>query len=543
MKNSKTLFFLLTTLCSLLATFSFAQVDTAWVRRYNGPGNNFDNAYAIAVDDAGNVYVTGRSYVAGTDFDYATIMYNSAGEILWVRRYNGSANGWDEAHAIAVDDSGNVYATGNSVGSGTGRDYTTIKYNSVGDTVWIRRYDGPGSGDDGANALIIDGVGNVYVTGFGSVDSGTSFDYATIKYNPNGDTDWIRLYNGPGNYVDVAYAIATDGTGNVYVTGTSDGDYTTIKYDLLGETLWVRQYNGPGNGLDEAHTIAVDDSGSVYVTGWSPGPGTYNDYATVKYNSSGVEQWVSRYNGPVNDNDGAFAIAVDCSGNVCVTGRSYGAGTSYDYATIMYNFAGVQQWVKRYNGPGNYDDGAFAIAIDSSGYIYVTGFSYGAGTLNDYVTIKYNSAGDQQWMARYNGQINSDDEARGITLDVSGNVYVTGWSIGSGSSQDYATIKYIQTQGIEESNETNKLINDNFTTCPNPMKSLTVIRYSLSAGSKVSLNLYDISGRLINTLVDEYKNPGNYILTLNTKTLSAGIYFLSLESNEKRIIERLIVIK
>src|SRR4029077_7750140 len=113
--------------------------------------------------------------------------------------------------------------------------------------------------------------------------------------------------------------------------------------------------------------------------------------ATIKYNSDGQQQWVARYDGPVNYTDKATAIAVDASGNVYVTGASSsnaGAG-GLDYATIKYNSAGQQQWVARYNGPGNYIDQARAIAVDGSGNVYVTGESYGP-TYSEYATIKYN---------------------------------------------------------------------------------------------------------------------------------------------------------
>ena len=102
------------------------------------------------------------------------------------------------ATAIAVDENGNVYVTGRSYNSGTGYDYATIKYNSSGDTMWVRRYNGPGNSDDEATAIAVDGSGNVYVTGY-SDDSGTSYNYATIKYNSSGDTMWIRRYNGSAN--------------------------------------------------------------------------------------------------------------------------------------------------------------------------------------------------------------------------------------------------------------------------------------------------------------------------------------------------------
>src|ERR1043166_4838788 len=86
-----------------------AQVNLEWARLYNGTANSSDAANCIAKDRQGNVYVTGYSSGAGTDFDIVTIKYNTSGDSLWVRRYNGPVNNTDEANAMAVDDSGNVY--------------------------------------------------------------------------------------------------------------------------------------------------------------------------------------------------------------------------------------------------------------------------------------------------------------------------------------------------------------------------------------------------------------------------------------------------
>ncbi len=140
-------------------------VDTAWVRRYNGPGNDYDEALAIAVDNSGNVYVTGASHGIGTDYDYCTIKYDTTGNELRVERYDGTGNGWDYAYAIALDDSGNVYVTGESYNSQTEADYTTIRYYPDLDTTWLRTYNGPVDGSDQTNALTVDTQGNVYVTG------------------------------------------------------------------------------------------------------------------------------------------------------------------------------------------------------------------------------------------------------------------------------------------------------------------------------------------------------------------------------------------
>src|SRR5439155_29457 len=239
---------------------------------------------------------------------------------------------------------------------------------------------------------------------------------------------WVARYNGPGNGVDRPAAIPIDTSGNVYVTGTRLGsdtgnDYTTIKYDSAGQEVWVARYNGPANDDDQAYAIALDASGNVYVTGESLGLDTGYDYATVKYNAAGQEQWVARYDGPSMERsfDGATAIAVDKSGNAYVTGNSGSDLNGQEYATIKYNSAGQPQWVARYNGPANRDDLANGIYVDASNNVYVTGGSFGPDDF-DYATIKYNPDGEEVWVARYEGPW--DDFAEAISTDRSGNVYV-----------------------------------------------------------------------------------------------------------------------
>jgi len=432
-----------------------AQVDTAWVKRFDGTASNNDEGYDLAIDKSGNVFVTGYSISAGTAEDITTIKYNSKGDTLWVRKYNGPGNGMDVALALALDDSGNVYVTGYSMGSGTNFCYTTIKYDSLGDTLWVRHYNGPANAGDRAYAIAVDDSGNVYITGF-SVGSGTT-DYLTLKYSPAGDTLWTRRYDGPGNSYDYPYAIAVDSSRNVFVTGLSLGtgsptshDYATLKYNSNGDLAWVRRYDGPGNFLDDAYDLAVDNNGNVYVTGFSVGLGTaVDDYATIKYDLNGTELWVRRYNGPVSGGDESFAIAVDTMGNVYVTGYSdadTGAKVNLDYLTIKYSAIGDTLWTRRYNGPGNGNDEAYAIAVDDSGNIYVTGYSdreISAALNQDYATVKYGADGTLKWVARYNGPGNSGDVAYSLAVDDSGNVYVTGRSWGGASDYDFTTIKYI----------------------------------------------------------------------------------------------------
>lgn len=420
-------------------------VDTAWVRRYNGQIDSSDVAHAVAVDGAGNVLVTGSTYDSA-GLNYTTIKYSPSGDAVWVRKYNGPGSGDDVANDLTVDDSGNVYVTGRSYAASSLDDYATIKYSPAGNTLWVRRYNGPGNSTDEAQDIAVDGDGNVYVIGY-SFGSGTDFDYATIKYSPTGDTLWVRRYNTSSILPDYAYGLAVDGNSNVYITGHSYGagtsaDYATIKYSPTGDTLWVRRYDDPGNFNDFALSLAIDDSGNVYVTGYTADTITIFDYTTIKYSPTGNILWVRSYNGPANGIDVGTAIVVDNAGQVYVTGRSVGNGTSFDYATIKYSSAGNTLWVRRFNHSVNGVDAAEDLAVDDSGNVYVTGLSDGGGSYFDYLTIKYSSTGETLWVKRYNGPGNSDDQAHALAIDNSGNVYVAGRSTGVGTNFDFATIKY-----------------------------------------------------------------------------------------------------
>jgi hypothetical protein len=131
-------------------------------------------------------------------------------------------------------------------------------------------------------------------------------------------------------------AVAVDTTGNVFVAGNSGGDYALIKYSNAGAGLWTRRYNGPANAADGAYAMGLDSVGNVFVTGISESNSSSDDYATLGYSNAGASLWTRRYNGTGNGSDGAYAMAVDRIGNVFVAGSSWN-GTSSDYVTIKYS--------------------------------------------------------------------------------------------------------------------------------------------------------------------------------------------------------------
>jgi hypothetical protein len=525
-----------------------------WVARFNGPGNSVDSPKDIGVDGEGNFYVTGTSTGIGTAWDYSTIKYDLSGVQLWETRYNSPANNSDDATALVVDAAGNVYVTGTSIGVGTQFDYVTIKYNSTGVEQWLARYDGPIHNDEFATGIAVDSFGNVFVTGFSAGDS-TFFDYATVKYNPSGVEQWVARYNGPANSSDIPNAIIVDGSSNTIVVGESVGpgfdfDFATVKYDANGNLLWVSRYNGEGNGNDIARGVIQDGSSNTIVVGESVGSGSATDFATVKYDPSGNLLWVSRYNGPGNGADVARGVIVDGTSNTIVIGESTGNGSLTDITTVKYDPYGVLLWVSRYNGPGNNADFANDVILDGTSNTIVVGESVGNGTGSDFTTIKYDSYGVVQWVERYNGPANNYDAVKAITRDGSGDICVTGKSTGVGSLTDYATVKYsggnvTNWQPVEVIEFGAPLPHQ----CsleppsPNPFNPTTAISYQLSANSIVSIKVYDTAGRLVAALVDGWREAGAHEVTFDGSGLAAGVYFVRMQAGDFSAVQKMVLIK
>jgi len=346
----------------------------------------------VEVDGAGNVYVAGSYQWYSSGNPYVTVKthkYDSHGTELWLKEFTALPGIVDDV-ALALDGSGNIYVTSGAGAAST--DFLTIKYLPDGTKAWHEYYDGTGSSRDYTKAITVDGAGNVYVTGM-SENAGSptnKFDFATVKYDASGTELWSARYNGPGDDGDTPVGIGVDAAGNVYVAGESTGagtdfDYAIVKYAPDGTELWVRRYGTTSREVPSA--MAVDASGNVYVTG-TIGSGVVANYMTVKYDTGGNLLWNVSYNGPGNDSDFATDLELDVSSNVYVTGGSILAtGSGTDFATVKYNTDGERIWEARYNCFGS--DAGRALAVDPAGNVFVTGNSNCFDTGLDYATIKY----------------------------------------------------------------------------------------------------------------------------------------------------------
>lgn len=436
--------------------------DTIWVKRYNGVTNGPDQARDIEIDNNENIFITGQIDGAVYSGDLAVIKYNSSGVLQWLRKFAGASSLEDYGKELEIDTAGNVYVAG-IARHNFGIQYIGIKYNNSGDSLWTRLYNAGNNVNETVTAMALDKNLNLIIAG-----DCNALDMGIVKISSAGALQWIRIFTGAQLVGDYTNSIATDKNGNIYIAGKSRvnqyGDqFTIVKYNPSGNQLWYKSYGIQlYDSYDEAKAIVIDSAGYVYVTGtsFSRFSNLTKDFLTLKLDTAGNLLWYKTFNGSGNNDDDAKAIAIDNSGNVLVTGLSRGVGTSENYCTVKYNSAGTEMWSRYYNGPANGADYAYDVATDYSGNVYVTGQSAGLGTSDDIATIKYNPAGVQQWVQRLNGNGNGTDIGRTIELDHVGNVYVSGMTYNSVSKYSSVLIKYANDAsgtfrwGLSESNST-----------------------------------------------------------------------------------------
>jgi hypothetical protein len=350
----------------------------------------------MTIDGIGNVIIAGYSVGIGTGRDMLVVKYDGNGNELWEDKYDSGASIEEDVRDVCTDADNNVYATGNF----------TTKYNSDGGRLWISSASG--------SSVRVDKYNNIYIIGS-----------KLIKLNVNGEIQWYKNYSY-GGYLAVdkdGYVyVATIGTGNSY-------DFLTLKYDGDGNLIWTRRYNGDGNNTDQPMGIRLDSDGSPYVFGPSIGFSNF-DIAAVKYAADGGEQWAVRYSKDIGSYSEPTAVVLDLAGNLCIAGKVDGETSGPDIVTVKYDKNGNRLWSSFYNGPGNSLDLGAGIAVDVYLNVFVCGVSRGLDTNADYVIIKYDKDGHEQWVSRYNGATSNEDSPAAIAVNAAGDVYITGTSRG-----------------------------------------------------------------------------------------------------------------
>lgn len=474
-------------------------IQLAWRHEYASMlDSNEDGAFAIAADEQGFIYVTGKTTKIPNGTDFLTIKYDSNGNQIWSATYNGTGSHDDFAQYIALDSFGNVYVGGTSVGINTNYDITIVKYNSAGHQQWAARYNGSENKEDLITAMSIDKIGNIYLAGE-SFENGRESDVVAIKYNTDGIQEWIYYYDGFSRsmWYYTKQNLVIDENGNSYLMAgsRSNKEIFTIKINSSGEEIWMAKFESFFNA--NAQSITIDLSGNIYVLGSTSTNDHLWDFVTIKYDTSGIEQWISRYGGALVDLP--YDFAVDAIGNVYITGIESNPILRSGYVTIKYDAKGTLKWVHifddlidghifpasiKLDNQGNiYNTGTWSINFDQENFItikldtsgqhqwiathdspefhqaycldtesnyYIAGYG-GNNSGTDFITTKINSTGAVQWVKRYSGSKSTSDEGKKIVLDDHGNTYVAATSSSHLRVIKYDCLGIIQWQFLNES--------------------------------------------------------------------------------------------
>jgi uncharacterized delta-60 repeat protein len=361
----------------------------------------------------------------------------------WDYRFAGPYHGLYSSCGLGVDSAGNSYICGFIWRPGAwGTEIYAKKFSPAGDSLWTSHYGGPTQGEN-PNDMVVDATGNLYIAGT-KFPAGGYYHFITLKYNTSGQVLWEASYEGPYGD-DRSTALVVDSSGNVFVTGISadsnfNYDYVTLKYNPSGQLLWMKRYSSTSISDDQATDVAVDAGGNVYVTGRSSPRGWPNlnyNIITLKYNSMGQQQWVVSYDGPAHDYDTPATLRLDAQANVYITGSTTISTNNADYITLKYSSAGVQQWAVPFGYQHDPEESGTDLAVDTDGSVIVTGQSACTGN----TVIKYNARGIQQWQ-RLSGTNDSwGTEKTILALDADHNIYAAGME-GTNWNLECATCKY-----------------------------------------------------------------------------------------------------
>jgi archaellum component FlaF (FlaF/FlaG flagellin family) len=382
-----------------------------------------------------------------------TCDYTHENTTAWNKKYDdGYTTGWnDVAYSVATDTENNVYVVGYGTklnSSGSGSDWWIMKFDEDGARLWKKNYNKE-SGDI-AYSVCADTNNKVYVVGYGTNLNGTSTgsDWWIMRFDgATGTREWNKTYNGKGSN-DVAYSVATDTNNNVYVVGsgnnlvgsTSD-DWWFMKFDSSGNRLWNKSYDGGYSQSDIAYSVATDSSNNIYIAGYKKISMTQYDWWIKKFDSSGTEDtanWNNTYStSGTTSIDWAFSVAVDNANNVYVVGINC-AG---DWWIKKFDSSGnddTANWNKTYNS-GSSSGYALSVTTDTVSNVYVVG--YRTSPSKDWWIKKFNSTGVEDtnnwnWNLTYDGDSGAD-EAKSVTADTNGNIYVAGYGENLNGTGDY----------------------------------------------------------------------------------------------------------
>ena len=520
-----------------------------WVQRYDGPARGIDYARAIALDNTGGVFVTGISWGEATSYDFATIRYDAAtGTESWVQRYNDAGNNSDGAIALAVDNQGGVYITGRSVSNNGNSVFSTLKYAAAdGSTLWDVQSSGP---YDYAADLALDAAGNIMVTGY-SRTTATDNDFFTIKYSQaqcpqlaeaaiSGSTTAAAGTKGSSYSLPATGASSytwniTDSNGHAITSYSGQGTSTiSVNWPSTPQVykLTVTYGSGEGCPINTATLyVHVFDTKAGFVTGggWVRSP-AHPDYEFMQTSSRAYFGLMAKYmKGEENQVQGETQLLVE-------NGTFYFRGSLHQARSLV--IAGNKAF---YRGQGkvSYLNKAGKLTTDPRTFgflVAATDGNFGKARGEDQLRI-------QVWEIRSNGtrgavvydnqtacSTNLDDNATPCQA-INGNIIIHAPNMmAAQNSKPIAAVTPPAPAGLEA--------------YPTAFSDRTTVAFSTDEDTDYTLELYDLKGALVRQLADGAAETGKrYEHELQAKGIARGMYLVRLSTGSYVQTVRLIVEK
>ena len=343
-------------------------------------GADHDDASGVAAAADGSVYVAGTTVSADGDRDVFLLKYGPDRALVWERTYGSPLNqetGFDDEFGagLAVAADGSAYVTG---GFGTGVLFVA-KFSAAGELLWDSTW-----GENGtiATGAAVDSNGNLYVSALSFVINNSENDTEALllKFDPHGAVVWARAWGGTGFDAARAVAVSSDG---VYIAGETNSffanDAFLVKFGFDGSVLWERDWGvdgvqAPNTGLTSAYGMATDGSGNIYVTGSASDTGHSKNIILVKFDGSGTLVW-ERIGGPGFGAGRDVAVAADdaavfVSGNILSDDPDFFGGHAF-----VAEFTSAGKAKKANTWGGSFDDSASAeaVVLDASNVVVTAG--------------------------------------------------------------------------------------------------------------------------------------------------------------------------
>lgn len=344
---------------------------------------------------------------------------------------------------MVLDDNQNPIIAG-SVYDDSSQNYEgfVAKYNTSGVLQWDELLSGTANEDDAVKEIFT--LNNdIFVVG-GVLNTNTQYDLITSKYNSSGTLQWSKIYNHSG-LNDAALLVSGNATEilTVGIVETTAGTYEqlVVSYNnSTGAVIQTAATQGILAEIQEVNDAIIDDSGNVFITGAS-NTSQGMVLKIVKLSAQMDLVWTQTYQATGSDKNVGNAITLDNNGNVYVTGYSIGTSHTPQMVTIKYSSTGVEQWV--HSATGMIESAGNDIIVNSNNEVFVSGYSKQTlSETSDFKLIQLNANGNELWNTSFNGISNQDDEASQIILDTEENILVSGKSKEESGSNTYLTVKY-----------------------------------------------------------------------------------------------------